>query len=104
MRLIQLRDDGGDIRVGVIEGEVVRLLDGVETTCALANAAIVDSHSLDDEDATRAGATTLAYAPLLREGRVPSPLHHPDPAHCLVTFTGLTHLGSAAARDDMHQK
>jgi hypothetical protein len=29
---------------------------------------------------------------------------HPDPAHCLVAGTGLTHLGSAAARDSMHQK
>jgi hypothetical protein len=35
---------------------------------------------------------------------VRSPLHHPDPAHCLVSGTGLTHLGSAAARDAMHQK
>ncbi|WP_019397717.1 AraD1 family protein [Pseudoxanthomonas sp. GW2] len=104
MRLIQLRDDGGDIRVGVIEGEVVRLLDGVDSTWALANAAIAAGRSLDDEAAARAGATTLAYAPLLREGRVLSPLHHPDPAHCLVTGTGLTHLGSAAARDAMHQK
>jgi hypothetical protein len=32
------------------------------------------------------------------------PLTHPDPAHCLVAGTGLTHLGSAAARDSMHQK
>jgi hypothetical protein len=33
-----------------------------------------------------------------------TPLHHPDPAHCVVSGTGLTHLGSAAARDAMHQK
>ena len=32
-----------------------------------------------------------------------APLDHPDPAHCLVTGTGLTHLGSAQARDAMHQ-
>ena len=41
---------------------------------------------------------------LLAEGRVLPPLDHPDPAHCLVTGTGLTHLGSAEARDKMHQK
>jgi hypothetical protein len=35
---------------------------------------------------------------------VRTPLQHPDPAHCLVSGTGLTHLGSAAARDAMHQK
>jgi hypothetical protein len=29
-------------------------------------------------------------------------LDHPDPAHCFITGTGLTHLGSAQARDAMH--
>ena len=33
-----------------------------------------------------------------------TPLDHPDGAHCFVTGTGLTHLGSAAARDEMHRK
>ena len=46
----------------------------------------------------------LAYADLLRDGRLLPPLTHPDPAHCLVSGTGLTHLGSAAARDAMHAK
>lgn len=32
------------------------------------------------------------------------PLSHPDPAHLHLTGTGLTHLGSAAARDAMHSK
>ena len=27
-----------------------------------------------------------------------APLDHPDPAHCLITGTGLTYLGSAQAR------
>jgi hypothetical protein len=33
-----------------------------------------------------------------------APIDHPDPAHLLVTGTGLTHLGSASARDSMHAK
>lgn len=45
-----------------------------------------------------------AYGPLLQRGRVRVPLTHPDPAHCLVSGTGLTHLGSAEARDAMHKK
>jgi hypothetical protein len=36
--------------------------------------------------------------------RLLPPLDHPDPAHCFVTGTGLTHLGSAQARDSMHVK
>jgi hypothetical protein len=31
------------------------------------------------------------------------PLDHPDPAHCTVTGTGLTHLGSASQRNTMHK-
>jgi len=46
----------------------------------------------------------LSYDELLREGRLLPPLTHPDPAHCLVSGTGLTHLGSAAARNSMHEK
>jgi hypothetical protein len=44
------------------------------------------------------------YDEIIREQRVLPPLDHPDPAHCLVTGTGLTHLGSAQARDAMHTK
>ena len=32
------------------------------------------------------------------------PLDHPDVYRCLITGTGLSHLGSAAARDSMHVK
>jgi hypothetical protein len=46
----------------------------------------------------------ISYAELLRDDRLLPPLTHPDPAHCLVTGTGLTHLGSAAARDAMHAR
>merc|ERR1711998_795204 len=31
------------------------------------------------------------------------PFLHPDPYKILVSGTGLTHLGSASARDDMHE-
>ena len=37
------------------------------------------------------------------EGRLLPPLDHPDPAHMLVSGTGLTHLGSAESRDKMHR-
>ena len=39
-----------------------------------------------------------------RQGRLISPINHPDPAHLHLTGTGLTHLGSAATRDAMHKK
>ncbi len=39
----------------------------------------------------------------LEARRVLAPIDHPDPAHLLLTGTGLTHLGSAEGRDQMHR-
>ena len=105
MRLIQLSDDAGALRVGVVEagGAQVRVLDGVDSMYALAMDAIASGRDLAGEAGSRPGERRLDYARLLDEGRVGVPLHHPDPAHCRVTGTGLTHLGSAATRDAMHQ-
>jgi hypothetical protein len=105
MRLIQLVDDAGHARVGVIdqEGARVRLLASSTTTYALATAAIAAGRNLEQQAAQDQGDESMDYAGLLREGRVLTPLAHPDPAHMRVTGTGLTHLGSAATRDAMHQ-
>jgi hypothetical protein len=43
------------------------------------------------------GSIDLAHVTLL------CPVDHPDPAHLLVSGTGLTHLGSAEGRDKMHR-
>jgi hypothetical protein len=40
----------------------------------------------------------------LHQVRLLPPVDHPDPAHLLVSGTGLTHLGSAEGRDKMHRK
>ena len=45
---------------------------------------------------------TVDYDQIARENRLLGPLDHPDPAHCLVSGTGLDHLGSAIARNAMH--
>lgn len=104
MRLIQFLDESA-IRVGEIDadGRQVRVLEGVASMYELANAAIAAGRSLDAMAAGCAGDVRMDYADLLGHGRVLAPLHHPDPAHCRVTGTGLTHLGSAAARDAMHR-
>jgi hypothetical protein len=106
MRLIQFEHESGEIRVGVIDdaGSRVRVLDGVAGTRELAMRAIAVGESLDQHAAAAPGAQWVDYSALLREARVRTPLHHSDPAHCMVSGTGLTHLGSAAARDAMHQK
>jgi hypothetical protein len=52
----------------------------------------------------RLGETRFDCDRLAAGGRLLPPLDHPDPSHCYVTGTGLTHLGSADARDAMHKK
>lgn len=104
MRLIQFETTGGARAVGLVDGETIRQVNGFDSTRELALAAI----------ARRTGLTTLveslgtgeghAYAELLSEGRVLPPLDHPQAANCMIAGTGLTHIASAAARDQMHKK
>jgi hypothetical protein len=51
-----------------------------------------------------ADGANLSYAGLREQCRLLPPLTHPEPSRCLVSGTGLTHYGSASARDHMHKK
>jgi hypothetical protein len=105
MLLIQFADEGGARRVGVHDGHGrLSVLGGIGSTYQLARDAIRAGRSLEQHVATLAFSGTVALDPLLAAGRVLPPLDHPDPAHCLISGTGLTHLGSAQARDAMHAK
>jgi hypothetical protein len=104
MRLLQYVDNKRH-RVGRAEANgAVTPLARFETMYELARKAITGRRSLEQVVSEEPFDAPVEYAALLREGRLLPPLTHPDPAHCLVSGTGLTHLGSAAARDSMHQK
>ncbi len=75
-----------------------------ESTYDLARQAISARKTLEELARAEPLDAAVAYTDLQREGRVLPPLTHPDPAHCFVTGTGLTHLGSASARDAMHAR
>lgn len=105
MRLIQFEDSAGQRRVGVVEGDSIQVVNGTASTRTLALAAIANGHSLQQE--VQSAGTALSaesYTQLLETHRVLPPLDHEDPAHCLISGTGLTHLGSASTRDKMHQE
>jgi hypothetical protein len=73
-------------------------VDGAQTTLELAQQALTSGTGLAELAAQRAGEVIdLAQVSLL------SPIDHADPAHLLVSGTGLTHLGSAEGRDKMHK-
>lgn len=104
MHLIQFEDQQGQRRVGVVERGEVQQVRGATSTRTLALQAIRAGVSLESQVQTLGLEPGPAYAELLDGGRLLPPLDHEDPAHCLVTGTGLTHLGSAATRDKMHQQ
>jgi hypothetical protein len=104
MLLIQFKNENGERRVGLLEQSNVRVIDGYVSTYALAQTAIRQKVGLETLIAATVGNTVLAYADVAKSGRLLPPLDHADDAHCYVTGTGLTHLGSADTRDAMHKK
>ncbi|MFF7708542.1 AraD1 family protein [Pseudomonas sp. NPDC007930] len=104
MRIVQFQTDNGDRRVGCVEGFQVREVAGVGSVRELALVAIEQGTDLAAQVARLGLGAAFDYRQLLDQGRILPPLDHPDTAHVLVTGTGLTHLGSAATRDKMHQQ
>jgi hypothetical protein len=104
MNIVQLVDAKGKRRVGFVDGSAIHILKKVRSTLDLAELALKEGVKLGALAKSLTGNGSEDYAAALREHRVLTPVDHEDPAHCLITGTGLTHLGSASARDKMHQK
>ena len=96
MLLIQFKEADGGTRVGILDATGRRALPlaGARTTHALALSAIAAGTTLEARVAQLPRDGAVDYATLAGEGRLLPPLTHDDPAHCLVSGTGLTHLGS----------
>jgi hypothetical protein len=102
MRLLQYVDNQR-MRVARADSDgLVTPLPDVDSVYTLARRAIAQRQTLEQVVSAAKVGTPLAYSDI--KAHLLPPLTHPDPGHCLVTGTGLTHLGSAAARDSMHQK
>jgi hypothetical protein len=84
----------------VRQGTEARALRNTGSIYELALAAIRAGHGLAAEIALRGLGETVDLA----RATFDLPVSHPDPAHLHLTGTGLTHLGSASARDAMHAK
>lgn len=103
MRIIQFENRQGARAVGIVNGRLVDIIDNVTSTRELALLALQEGNSLERQAQLLKGPQQENYDELLEDARVLAPLDHTDPAHCLVSGTGLTHLGSAATRDKMHR-
>ena len=115
MRVVQFQIPGLGRRLGVVEGERVVDLTSVDpsldSTLSAFNKAFDSQISFDDLLNTcvkSRSANRLSYERLWNgcdaksEPTLLAPLDHPDTHHCLITGTGLTHLGSMESRDQMH--
>ena len=104
MRIVQLKDVTGALCVARVVEDQLQVIHGFPSTYELALAAIEQERSINELVETHTENTFISYAEVIAAGQLKPPVTHPDPAHMWITGTGLTHLGSAAARDSMHSK
>jgi hypothetical protein len=105
-RLVQITR-GKTRRVAIVEEPGLRMLAETDSIYALAEAAIGSGTPLAALIQKHATKETLDYEPIYQcqsDWRLLPPIDHPsEPARCLVSGTGLTHLGSAENRQRMHE-
>ncbi len=104
MNLIQFTAADGMRAVAQIDNGRARVITNATSVYELAMTAISANRTLQAEIDAHGLGDDVDIDALVSEGRLLPPIDHPDPAHLYVTGTGLTHLGSAAARDSMHQQ
>ena len=102
-RLLQHLAEDGTRSVILAEDDKAHFLNGVASTRELALNAIASGTSLIEAARASGLGALVDPAAELEAGRLLAPIDHPDPAHLLLTGTGLTHLGSAEGRDKMHK-
>jgi hypothetical protein len=105
-RLIQIKK-GSVRRVALVEEPNLRLLDTCSSIYELAHLAVAAGMKLSDIARQRARQDTLDYDSIY-SGRsdwqiLPAIDHPGEAARCLISGTGLTHLGSARNRQSMHE-
>jgi len=105
LRLLQILGPTGERMVAAAtDGGAARRVIGAASVLALAKAAIAAKSTLAAMVDAAGRGEEIDLQDALRGGRVLAPVDHPDTARVFLTGTGLTHLGSADARDKMHAK
>jgi hypothetical protein len=103
MNLVQFIGENGQRAAGMREGGSVRPIQSAGSVYAMALDAIDAAEGIGTLIGKKGLGKPVPVDALIAEQRLLPPIEHPDPAHLYVTGTGLTHLGSAATRNAMHQ-
>ncbi|MGH1540709.1 MAG: AraD1 family protein [Arenicella sp.] len=105
IQYIQINKEVESIALGkVIDNETIQPVKVVGGIYAAAQQAIAAGMRLKDWIDANLQPITVSYQDIVDGGYLLPPVTHPDPSKCLVSGTGLTHLGSADARDNMHAR
>lgn len=106
MRLLQFLSTAGERCVAATPSgaPAARIVLGARSVRELALQAHRSCETLGAVVARHGLGDPVDIALIERNGRLLSPLDHPEPSRCVLAITGLTHLGSAASRDAMHAK
>jgi len=104
LRLTQVLTAGGEKLVAASDGVTARRVKNASSIHGLARAAIATRSTLAGVVNASGYGEIIDLHAALEEGRILPPIDAPDSARVFLTGTGLTHLGSADARDRMHTR
>lgn len=101
LRLVQFITEGADRAVGVPGANgAVTMVEGIASVYELAQAALAGATTLAETARARIGPRSEPYDRIAAEQRLLPPLDHPDPMHCVVTGTGVTHRQAPKPQDE----
>ena len=95
---------GARIVAAATAGTTARRVNGVTSVYALASVALNANTTLSSLLDKHGYGEEIDLVDALLHKRILTPVDHSDSARVFLTGTGLTHLGSADARDRMHAK
>lgn len=106
MRIVQFIQSDGARAVAIVsdDGQYLEVVESDGYVRSLILDAYRAHAPLADYLVSKQTGQRVSYDIVERDNRMLIPLDHPDPAHCLLSGTGLDHLGSAQARDAMHTR
>ena len=89
----------------MVDGDRIRLLQSFHTVYSLVQGALAMGASLVQAAGDDTGDEILEYDEIYGGGaewKILTPIDHPEPARCIVSGTGLSHMRSASNRQSMH--